>query len=1786
MSDYVGMGQDSDIIQSVLKQNANQQGPAVPNIGQDSDILQALIQNPEKVSPTGYSVEPYPMWQQGYKALTDRLAIGNAEANKATAGWLLASGKDLEAARNEINTQEFLQAQTDTHDYINTHAHYQLFKLRQLPGWDQEDESGMHMADIPGWMVQQIPSLAPIAMGAGYGALAGAMFGPGGVAAGALYGSALATGTMMFGSHVYDSMERGVDRQHAVIGGAFSGAVGGVTTVIGMGAMGKVVPKAASAVFASSGFKQAIAKAAGTMLKGAGINIAAGDVQSIADSSAKYFETRASNLDKPFTIQEGVRDLAMATAQSATVTAGFEALAAPGAIHAGMRAKAIHAQIEKMTANFQAEQAALAEKEAVAALDKHTALQASTEVKTIEQKAVARKALKGFLQVDQPMDTASALSNLNDAIQAHNNAPKGMKAQYRLAVKQAEAELQQAKYTARGQAIEEALTEPDLVARSAEHIADLERDIEFLKDKVANEPKQEVWKAALAQAQANLKEVKQIATLGTHENIRKHLEGLKAQLTEHAQETQLSVAAASLKRRMSERDATINKLRGEIRAEKKAAREAGEEYKAPDAAEIAARVEASPQIKKIDKQIAKVLAANEKEFKRLLAERAEIEAKRQAEAADNQGEFHGTSEKIEQLSEYGGSGEKNLYGPGFYVTASRNVAQSYTGKGKGKNPTVYKVKWLGDKPAKLFDLDAVIDAEGKEHLIDGDEYMPMLENVDGMTAKHAYAKFKEALADHELYPYEAHDEMLDVQDRMKAAGYDGFTHMGGGKFKKKGQVVNEEPHKVTIYFDVNKIGLEELPPPSDKPVENLNIQDLQRKIEEANPVAPLAAKREQLVGAIKADVEDGVPHAATAERRERLETLRQQQELDNILRELIAEKSVLPEDIADLSPQVPTKRLLALVKVAQKQIDRAAAASGAGQKKLMKSAKRLLDSLIDTSRLPAGDKHALKASYDVVDLKKLQDALPALQEKIAALFEKRRLKAAHADLKAQLDSIQVKAGSESKTPGTEEMLMTIKLFAKDPSAIERLEITLDMKEVLDDLEEAQLELAQLFPVPVKEMTVPQIERIIDNIVSLRETGKAEALRRLEERQARQSTKREILLKRMEPTARGRERLNSEVVDTVRKIWDDVANSQTSSWRGLMTIISQFGEMHDMADILDIKSALSESHKQRIKWENRWKELVDEAGLSTKEWHQFNIKAHKRGEKIEYIKTTVDKSTGLAINEQRVLEHPNSGKALNLWEMIQVRNYLLDADLDAISRLSQGNRFSYKGEAPRGWSTLEAVESYLSDTLPHWRAVADAQRQFYKEFHPMVDDTAFRRFGRHIPMNETYGGKLLSSGQSGGRFREGIRRMTLRPGSVLERQGGKRPVEIRSAMQNLTSHIAEFTREHALLEFEQDAQALFRRDENTRQFIERNIGKNTVKVIDKFMEDIVLGHNRSHDIADQVTAWLRESLYSRFLGARPEQFAKQLAGISQGMHFIGVDKMLDGYAYMLASPKETAAMMHESGLLQARASVRDPDFRPEVTNQLRRFNSSLMKAVEVGDHYAIYGSSFPVYLDVLRKTGDKSKALKAFETAFDTTQSSGSVDELPHLFRGNAMTRMLVVMAQEPARQIEHINTAWRKFQNMPTHANFHHYARVTAVAYLGAFLYNAIGYMVMYPLLTDDQREQKLNYILDIAPLGPLSGTALLGNLLSAMSVSSAKMVFNQNTRAHEPELISADVTSDFYVAFEKIKKLAGDDGADAKDCWNAILAAGNLIGDVTGLPISNVLSTGGKIRSRFAGEE
>lgn len=168
-----------------------------------------------------------------------------------------------------------------------------------------------------------------------------------------------------------------------------------------------------------------------------------------------------------------------------------------------------------------------------------------------------------------------------------------------------------------------------------------------------------------------------------------------------------------------------------------------------------------------------------------------------SKAVDDQGRplvmYHGTSasedgDAFTSFDTYGSN--YGLMGAGGYFTADPVVASSYTTKGKGATPSVYPVYLRVTAP---IDMDAKADAPAWRKQFDGSEVF----HEGGDTNESWYRAAEDGLRDQGVPKWEGAEAM---QDGIRAMGFDGITHIGGGRIQ-----ADSAKHRVFIVFDPEQV---------------------------------------------------------------------------------------------------------------------------------------------------------------------------------------------------------------------------------------------------------------------------------------------------------------------------------------------------------------------------------------------------------------------------------------------------------------------------------------------------------------------------------------------------------------------------------------------------------------------------------------------------------------------------------------------------------------------------------------------------------------------------------------------------------------------------------------------------------------------------------------------------------------------------------------------------------------------------------------------------------------------
>lgn len=176
--------------------------------------------------------------------------------------------------------------------------------------------------------------------------------------------------------------------------------------------------------------------------------------------------------------------------------------------------------------------------------------------------------------------------------------------------------------------------------------------------------------------------------------------------------------------------------------------------------------------------------------------------------------YHGTSKPIKDLhNDIYTNEELNLYGGGLYTTDSITTARSYTNKGNGQLPTVYKIN---EKVSpKFLDLEKDIlpnteDYSALKNTIENkqsnSDFNTPLDIIHEKVDKNLPISSKDLKDLFKSKEYGNSAQLrTEISDSLQEQGYTGLKHLGGNIAGK-----NQLLHNVKIYWDPKNVNLEKI----------------------------------------------------------------------------------------------------------------------------------------------------------------------------------------------------------------------------------------------------------------------------------------------------------------------------------------------------------------------------------------------------------------------------------------------------------------------------------------------------------------------------------------------------------------------------------------------------------------------------------------------------------------------------------------------------------------------------------------------------------------------------------------------------------------------------------------------------------------------------------------------------------------------------------------------------------------------------------------------------------------
>ena len=181
-------------------------------------------------------------------------------------------------------------------------------------------------------------------------------------------------------------------------------------------------------------------------------------------------------------------------------------------------------------------------------------------------------------------------------------------------------------------------------------------------------------------------------------------------------------------------------------------------------------------------------------------------------------QYHGTSTELGELDNTFYT-ELNIYGQGFYTTDALDIAKGYSNKGKGGNPTRYKVIKLKD--ANLYDLDQPLNNDAIAMLSETTEFNSgwLADMPENPTVRDAFDELRDWSAGEQVPANEVQEMFDSFRYLLEQQGFEGYLHRGG-------DFTNNKSHQVEIFW---------------KPQEHIRLEKIEDSV-----VKPLDPEAQQL----------------------------------------------------------------------------------------------------------------------------------------------------------------------------------------------------------------------------------------------------------------------------------------------------------------------------------------------------------------------------------------------------------------------------------------------------------------------------------------------------------------------------------------------------------------------------------------------------------------------------------------------------------------------------------------------------------------------------------------------------------------------------------------------------------------------------------------------------------------------------------------------------------------------------------------------------------------------------
>lgn len=448
-------------------------------------------------------------------------------------------------------------------------------------------------------------------------------------------------------------------------------------------------------------------------------------------------------------------------------------------------------------------------------------------------------------------------------------------------------------------------------------------------------------------------------------------------------------------------------------------------------------------------------------------------------------------------------------------------------------------------------------------------------------------------------------------------------------------------------------------------------------------------------------------------------------------------------------------------------------------------------------------------------------------------------------------------------------------------------------------------------------------------------------------------------------------------------------------------------------------------------------------------------------------------------------------------------------------------FTFRDQAGED-STQAVLENGLSQAD---KDVATNIVDMFDDYYERVNGWYRERNGVSLPKEPRYFPMVKEGFNQSGKdvLEDEMRQRSLIPRSAIGRTDNSYALAPQNIYDAALRHFSQWEHAMAYDQVTQDINSVFG-DGQFRTAVKKRYGDGMYKTaryfIDNFINDTPYNYNLSYGPLDA----LRRNITFAALALKPIQTLRQMSSMHLYWTELSPLAIVKGMTKTIFDIQKTAETIYSSPIMANRWKNLNQDVRAvsdsnqfAVLKKSRHFSDLAMIWTSLGDNAnSIFGGG-TLYHAVLEQTGDKEAALEAVVKRTESTQQSGSLDQITHFQGSGQLHRMFAqfMSQQNQLFQLEERATRdyVRDMQSNGIKADHLGYIRKMGSYRLSAALYTALTIgpgLLFLPDLDEDQTQRAFHELIRSAMVGNLNGIFVLGDMVEQASFAANALLFNE----------------------------------------------------------------------------